>query len=294
MPPYLDAMTAANRFFHQSAAGYHTARMPELFPNLTTLLLCGLIMAGAQLIYATVGFGAGLFAIALFALILPDLAPAVAMLLVLTFVTEVWVLAGHWRKAKLWLLVGLLPTAIIGMWFGTEILAGGSVGWLKRLLGLVVLASGLWFLFGERRSVVSIGTTDTPNTGDSKQPWHRGTKWLSLPAGLLSGVLGGLFGTGGPPVIIFLRAYKLDKGAFRSTILWFFLMMSFVRTGTYLHSGLLTWNEIVAAGWLLPPSFAGTLLGMAAHRKLSEKHFGVVVATLLMLLGALLIVGLGS
>ncbi|MFH1418997.1 MAG: sulfite exporter TauE/SafE family protein [Planctomycetota bacterium] len=268
--------------------------MPELFPNLTTFVLCGLIVAGAQLIYAMVGFGAGMFAIALLALVLPDLAPAVATLLILTFVTEVWVLAGHWRKAKLWLLVGLLPTMIIGMWLGTALLTGGDEAWLKRMLGLVVLAAGLWFLVGDRQRNDRPDTADAPDFDNSKQPWHRGTKWLSIPAGLISGLLGGLFGTGGPPIIIFLRAYRLDKGAFRSTILWFFLLMSFVRAESYLHSGLLTWSEIVAAGWLLPPSLAGMLLGMAAHRRLSEKHFGIVVAVLLVFLGVLLMVGLGK
>ena len=39
--------------------------MPELFPNLPTYVFCALVMAGAQLLYATVGFGAGMFSIAI-------------------------------------------------------------------------------------------------------------------------------------------------------------------------------------------------------------------------------------
>ncbi len=65
--------------------------MPELFPSVTVFVLCGLVVACAQMIYATVGFGAGMFSIALLAMLLPDLAGAVAALLLLTLVTEVWV-----------------------------------------------------------------------------------------------------------------------------------------------------------------------------------------------------------
>ena len=111
--------------------------MPGLFPDMTTFVLCALVVAGAQLIYATAGFGAGMFSIALLAMILPDLGPAVATLYVLTFLTEVWVLLHAWRQAKARLLLGLLPTTMLGMWLGTELLLLGNVAWLKRVLGVI-------------------------------------------------------------------------------------------------------------------------------------------------------------
>ena len=104
--------------------------MPELYPDLLTFIACCLIMTGAQLIYATVGFGAGMFAVALLAMILPDLAGAVAVLLILTFVTEVSVLAQAWRETRLRLLLGLVPTMAIGLWVGTQVLLEGRVDFL--------------------------------------------------------------------------------------------------------------------------------------------------------------------
>ena len=44
--------------------------MPELFPSVTIFVLASLIMVGAQLIYAAVGFGAGMFSITLLAMLL--------------------------------------------------------------------------------------------------------------------------------------------------------------------------------------------------------------------------------
>lgn len=252
--------------------------MPELFPDAATFLLCGLILLVAQLIYATIGFGAGMFSIALLALILPDLAKPVVTLLLLTFITEVWVLTRAWRQARPWLLLGLLPTTAVGMWVGTQMLAGGDVGLLKRTLGVVVAAAGAWFLFRDGRS--------EPNPEPSCA-----RNLIAVPFGFGAGVLAGLYGTGGPPVILLLKSYGLDKGAFRATLLWIFFLMSFMRGGAYLHAGLLTTDELHAALWLLPFSLVGTALGMVAHGRLSERAFGRAVSILLVVLGAVLVIG---
>ena len=263
--------------------------MPEMFPNITMFLLCALIMACAQLIYATVGFGAGMFAITLMAMLLPDLAGAVATLLLLTLVTEVWVLIHTWRHARLRLLAGLVPTMAVGLWLGTEILLAGNVAVLKRLLGAVVLAAGVWFLYQQRKQGIDSHDEIAPAVA-VPSPKRAGKSWLSLPAGLASGLLGGMFGTGGPPVIIFFKSHGLDKSAFRATILWYFLIMSGIRGATYLRAGILTTDILLAALWLLPPSIVGILLGMIVHRRLSERHFAAVVSTLLMILGSLLLI----
>jgi len=202
-------------------------------------------------------------------------------------------LLRSWRKARLRLLPGLLPTMVLGMWLGTKLLVVGDVTWLKHALGVVVLAAGAWFLYEERRGQTRPETAPLPAV--EPRPRARGAAcWLSLPIGLASGVLGGLFGTGGPPVIVFLKGYRLDKSAFRATLLWFFLLSSFIRAGSYLQAGILTGNEVVAAVWLLPPSLFGMVLGMLAHRRMSERHFAAAVSVLLMLLGALLTVGVGQ
>jgi uncharacterized membrane protein YfcA len=259
--------------------------MPTLLPDWTSLALATAIVLVAQLIYATVGFGAGMFAIALFALIWPDLARPVATLALLTLVTEVWVLTHAWRHARPRLLLLLLPTMALGMWLGTAALAGGNVSILKRLLGLVVLAAGAWFLRSTRRGVPPAAALDPP-------PAARG-RWWALPTGLLSGVLAGLFGTGGPPVIVFLRAHGLDKSAFRATLLWYFFIMSLTRGATYIQQGLLTWQIVYAAVWLLPPTAIGIGLGMTLHDRLSERQFGTAIAGLLIALGLLLASGVG-
>lgn len=268
--------------------------MPELFPDFGSFLACALIMGGAQFVYATVGFGAGMFAIALLAMVLPELAGAVTVLLLLTFVTEIWVLAREWRRARLRLLLGLVPTMAVGLWIGTQVLVAGDVGLLKRLLGLVVAGAGVWFLYAQRRraGVSTLDPAAASAEASREPPRPRYAVWLGSLVGLLSGVLGGLFGTGGPPVIILLRAYRLDKGTFRATLLWYFFLMSLTRAATYYRAGLLDLEICFAALWLLPGSLVGILVGMVVHRRISERSFLTVVSVLLVVLGVLLVAGL--
>jgi uncharacterized membrane protein YfcA len=274
--------------------------MPALFPDIPTFIACALIMAAAQLIYATVGFGAGMFSVTLLAMVLPDLAQVVAVLLILTLVTEVWVLAHEWRHARVRLLAGLLPTMAIGLFVGTHILVAGNADVLKRALGLVVAAAGLWFLFERRTAAIPVDDAEKERaraeesaSGRDSATKSRSRELWALPVGLASGVLGGMFGTGGPPVIVLLRSYRLDKGAFRATLLWYFMLMSLIRGGTYAWSGLISTDVLLAAAWLLPGSVLGIVIGMAVHRRVSERRFAQAVSLLLVILGVLLIVGVG-
>jgi uncharacterized membrane protein YfcA len=252
--------------------------MPALFPDIPTFVACALIMAAAQFIYATVGFGAGMFSMAMFALILPDLTDAVTVLLFLTFVTELGVLLRAWRHARARLLLGLVPTMALGLWLGTEVLVAGNAATLKRLLGVVVGLAGVWFLYSERRTAAA---TSTPSM---HSPLRRTV--TSVSAGLASGLLGGLYGTGGPPVIICLKGHGLDKSAFRATLLWYFMLMSLLRAAAYGHAGVLTLDRLLAAAWLLPGSLIGVALGMTVHQRLSERVFARTVSVLLITLGA--------
>ena len=272
--------------------------MPELFPSLTIFVLSSLIMVGAQLIYAAVGFGAGMFSITLLAMLLPDLAGTVTTLFLLTLVTELWVLSRTWRDGDLRILLGLLPTTALGLWLGSVVLVTGDVTWLKRLLGALILGSGVWFLLDERARIRATGPApEGPSRAGGDAPplaRRRGSVWLSLPVGLASGTLAGLFGMGAPPVIMFLKKHRLDKGAFRATLLWYFLIMSVFRGPIYVQAGILTGDELHAALWLLPASLLGVVLGLVTHRRMSEWHFGAAVSILLIILGALLAVAGGN
>ena len=223
-------------------------------------------------------------------MVLPDLRGAIATLYVLTLVTEIWVLIHSWRQAQYRLLVALLPTTAVGLWTGTELLAAGDVVWLKSLLGVVVFLSGVWFMIEQRRRGNDIHEPDATQNGPATSSTKRVGVVPCAVVGFFAGALGGLFGTAGPPVVLLLKGYRLDKGAFRATLLLYFLLMSVLRGGTYLNAGILTLREITAALWLLPASILGTMLGMIVHRRISERHFASGISILLVILGLMLLI----
>lgn len=285
--------------------------MPELFPSLTSFVACCAIIAGAQLIYSAAGFGAGMFAVTLLALVLPDLAGSVATLLLLTLLIEVAVLFRAWRSIQLRLVGPLVPGMLVGLPIGTALLALGPVDDLKRILGIVVAAAGAWFLWSGWRPArhatpqfdpaapvtpatkspsAASASTDAVNASTADTTPNRpAAPWVvALPVGFVSGTLAGLFGTGGPPVIITLRALGLTKSAFRATLLTYFLLMSVGRSGWYLAGGLFTLDYVLAALWLLPATLVGWLAGMWLHTRVSERAFSQAVAILLLCLGLML------
>ena len=73
----------------------------------------------------------------------------------------------------------------------------------------------------------------------------------------------------------------------------YFLLMSFLRAGTYGEAGLLTADRAVAALLLLPGSVVGIAIGTAIHSRISERRFSQAVSVLLVVLVVLLVVGAG-
>lgn len=96
----------------------------------------------------------------------------------------------------------------------------------------------------------------------------------------IGGVLGGLLGPGGPPVVI-AATLAYDKSDFRALLAPVFLGAAVVRSVTYVATGTMTsiavWAAVVALA-VLP---VGAWIGGRLHRRLSEPAFDVLVAALL-------------
>jgi hypothetical protein len=105
----------------------------------------------------------------------------------------------------------------------------------------------------------------------------------AIPAGLTGGTVGALFGTGGPPYIIYLSHRLKDKAELRATFSGLFTfegglrLISFLATGLLLQQGMLT--ALLAA---LPVMALGLYLG---HRV----HLGISNPQMLRLVGLLLV-----
>ncbi len=110
--------------------------------------------------------------------------------------------------------------------------------------------------------------------------------WWGIPAGLIGGVIGGLFGMGGPIYATDLAARIPDPAKMRATLLAGFSFSTGLRLTVNLISGLLLQSEVWWAFLLLLPSMpVGFAIGHRLHAKLTCEQVGRFISILLVISG---------
>ena len=234
------------------------------------LIACG-VMIVAQLVYVLFGFGSGLIAVGSLALLLPDITDVVVILLLVNLPAELLVALRSRREIR-WRPIAVLGVGIgLGIPLGAWLLSTRDPSIILTILGFFLVAVGLVFL---RLPAAGIHT-----------PQQR----YAPGVGLVSGVLTGLFGTGGPPLIIWYYLSTASKAAFRGNLMTIFLLMTFVRVPSYVLGGLVTTPRLWSTAALLPAVLLGAWLGHTLHVRISERTFRRAVSVLLIILGLVLL-----
>ena len=233
-----------------------------------TYLAAFFILLLAYFLRGITGFGSGLISIPLLAHFLP-LTFVVPMVLVLDFSASL-VLSSHSRLQVRWSEIRwLVPPSIIGIIAGALLLVSLPREPLLLSLGVFVIFFGLRYLF---------------NVHDEKPI----SRWWSVPTGLCGGVIGALFGTGGPPYVVYLSHRLHDKTQLRGTMSGLFLLDGAFRLITFISMGLMFQPDMLNALLLgLPVAGLGLYLG-------NKVHLGVTRRQQLAVIGGLLLVSGGS
>jgi len=218
-----------------------------------TLAAAILIILFAFVIRGITGFGSGLIAVPLLAHFLP-LQFVVPFMLVLDVAAAVALLGGqkpsrvNWQELK-----PLIPFGVTGMLLGVGLLMNLPKTPLLLGLGAFVLLFGLRNLFNIH----------------GEKPISR--LW-AIPAGLTGGTVGALFGTGGPPYIVYLSHRLRDKSELRSTFSGLFMIEGGLRVAAFLATGLLLQEHMTAALLLALPVMAlGLYVGHHIHLGISQR-----------------------
>ena len=184
--------------------------------------------------------------------------------------------------------------------FGSGLIAVGALALVFPeikdvvvLLLLVNLPAELWVCLQSRREIrwrpIAILGVGAEAGGCGGGRFHP-PAWAAPPAGLISGLLTGLFGTGGPPLIIWYHLTAGSKKAFRGNLMTIFLLMTFVRVPSYAANGLITPVRLWSTLAVMPAVFLGAWLGHRLHIRLSEKVFRLLVSGLLFVLGLMQVI----
>jgi uncharacterized membrane protein YfcA len=240
---------------------------PELTP--ARLALCAVFVLGAYFIRGIAGFGSGLIAIPLLALVLPLplVVPAVALTDYLASASQGIVD----RKAILWQsLWPLLPFMLVGVLTALYLFERVDPGLLTQALGVFVIAYGLYTLA-------------------DLHPGQIRHARRSAPLGALGGLIGTLFGTGGPFYVAYLQLWGPAKTQFRATAAAIFLIEGSTRILGYLAAGLFGVQGLLLVIGALPLVALGLYAGHHAHTGLSEAAFRRLVGLLLLVSGLALV-----
>jgi uncharacterized membrane protein YfcA len=229
-----------------------------LLAAITELPLLGMALAIFAGIYvqAAVGFGAGLFAVPLLVWTGLPLPVAIATLLSVVFFQTGW---HSWQyrhvmpKAEVRALI--LPRLIgtpIGIWLLSR-LGETAESQLQALLGLFLLVVVLVQAFARVRT----------------RPQLPGY-WVPLVGGS-SGLFAGLFGMGGPPLVLWSLAHDWSPAQARSFLWGCFFVLSPVQLGLYAWSfGPPAWEGMLVGVLLSPILFLASWLGERSGRGLSR------------------------
>ena len=235
-----------------------------------TLLPAAVIVFIGYLVFGVTGFGASPITVPMLAHFLP--VPFVLSLAAALDLGSAAVLVLHTREqADVRELLVLMPFTIIGLAVGVTLLVRLPRDATLLALGIFVCGYALYIMLhrGPRRVL--------------------GRVWAA-PAGILSGILGALFGVGGPPYVAYIAGRIEDGAAQRATISQMIVLNVGLRVAVFALAGLFSRRDLwLAIGVLLPVAWAGVWTGNHVHTRLQPAHVVRIVGATLLFSGASLI-----
>lgn len=221
------------------------------------------------------GFGGGLSFLAtpLLALAVAPTQAAAIMLPLLILIDQigVWTYRGKWSWSIVW---PILVAAVFGIAVGAFVFGTVSADVLR--LGLGILAIGfLLFQLASRSGW-------KPRVGGGRR--LRAGIW-----GAMAGFTSTVSHAGGPPITIYLLGEKLEKTTYQACSVLIFWFVNIMKIAPYAALGVLDGSSLATSFAVAPMAVAGVLIGVWAHKRVSEKLFFRGMAVLLFFTGTKLI-----
>lgn len=163
------------------------------------------------------------------------------------------------------LLAGLLPTTVVFALLLPQV----ELGSLQLLMGIAIVGAGAYLARGDTAGA-------TPS---------RRALFLALPAGAGAGVLSGLFGMGGPVLMLFLGPTSENPADFRSRFTVIAAATNVVRLVPLAWQGAYHVAQLQVFVATVPAIVVGLAAGFWAHRFVRPRPFRVGLGALVSLAG---------
>jgi uncharacterized membrane protein YfcA len=225
--------------------------------TIVELVAVAIAVMAASCLQASIGFGMGMVAGPVIALVDTSLMPG-TLILISIALTALGVVADRSALELTgtgWALAGRVPGSLIGAF-------------------LVALMPG-------RALALCVGVTILLAVAMSQRGWSPApTRRNLLTAGLASGVFGTSAAIGGPPLALVWR--NVGASRLRATMSAFLLVGSLLALGSLLLAHAISRASFELAGHMLPAMFAGWAASRVANRYLSRAALtraGLITAT---------------
>ena len=220
-----------------------------------------LLAAGASFIQRTIGFGFGIFIMTALPFLMPSYAEAVTLsgLLSLTSATVVmiqYVKFVTWKR--LLPMVGAFVIFSTAAIFMLDKIEGPA---MRQILGIMLVILSLYFSFFKEKL----------------QKFIRPTKGWLLGTGSVSGVMGGLFGMHGPPVVLYLVVSEPSKDHYMGMIQTYAVITNITMLIVRAWNGYVTPTVGISYLYALGGLAIGILVGNWAFKRIPNRLFTYIV-----------------
>ena len=231
------------------------------------LVIATFLLAGT--VKGVIGLGLPTVSLAILAVAL-DLPSAMALLLVPSFVTNLWQASVGGHGVALWrLLWPMLLPATLCVCLGAQALLQVDLALLSTLLGILLIVYAGSSLAGLRLDI------------DARQQ-----RWAGPLTGLVNGLLTGMTGSFVVPGVIYLNAIGLDRDRLVQAMGMLFTLSTLALAASLQQHGLLDAALLRHSAIALVPALIGMLIGQRIRRVISERAFRRAFFAALLLLGA--------
>lgn len=241
----------------------------DLATGQVVLILAGALAGG--LVNGLTGFGTALTVLGIWLFAIPP-APASTLVIVCSVASQLQTLPMIWRTVPWKRVVVFVAPGILGVPIGTLLLPHIDPRAFKIGVGIFLVVYAAYALM---RHVEIKGT--------------RGGCFIDGTIGFLGGVLGGLAGLSGAPLVVWTDIRGWAKDQRRGVIQMFNTAILSLALVSHAFSGLVTREVVVAALVALPGTIAGAHGGAFVYRRLADHSYQRLIMVLLMISGTVLI-----
>lgn len=213
--------------------------------------------------------GLGIFAVVIFASILPARESVGAVLAILV-AGDIVAVSVYRREAHWGHLLRLFPWAAVGVVAGALTAGRLPDEPLRLLIGAIVVGLVIVQLVRARR----------PAAEGAEPP-----AWVSPATGLLAGFTTMVANAAGPLMVIYLLAMRLPKLVFIGTAAWFFLALNLFKLPFSYGLGLLSLGSLGLSLRLIPFAILGALSGRRLIGHIDQRRFDQIALGLSLLAG---------